>query len=595
MAWRNRCWVDFDGMKTCLALCSSVAIAMAFGCTGVFGDAGPTGGAGSDAGDAGMTAPCVDTSVERRVWTLSRREYDNTVNAILGDTSGLASTTFPPEARTNGFSQNPEAEVVGSNLVNLMMTAAETIAAASLTSELAYINKTLSCSLAANPTSGSPDPCAISYIKSRGAALARRPLTDSETNDLYATYLVGVQNPYDGTSATSSGVELVIATVLQSPQFFYRTELGDPNDTTSSPVALTQYEVASAVSYLATGGPPDATLVAAAAAGTLTGDAIAVQYQRLLNTPVGHAQTEDFVMEWLSEDGIGRAGTSGGPVTQALAQEMEAEARGFVEEAVFNGTGTVQELLSGSYTFVNAELASYYGLPTSGLGSTVTKLPLDSSSGRAGLLSQGAFLLGASNTQGVPLLHRGHIIRDQVLCEALPSVASLGLPGFTPPPFKTPPPGTTTRQALTSVIGTGAGNACHTCHQYFMPIGFGLENFDPYARFQTTQNGGMIDPSGELVESTSIDPATGPILAPESFTEVSFSNYLGLAAALAASPRVTSCFASQVVSFASGNVTPVDACTASSAQVSPNGSQTATIPQQFANYVGSKAFVWRTR
>jgi hypothetical protein len=576
-----------------LAVLSAIASAAA-GCSSedeLPGRAHRDEGAGSDAG-APPPGPCVDTAVERRVWSLSRNEYDRTVKAILGDTSGVATTTFPPEARTNGFSMNPQAQVVDSKLVSLMMTAAETIASASLTTELGYIKNTLACSLAGSPTAGTPDPCAMSYIKSRGAALARRPLTDEEATDLYTSYLTGVQNPYDGTDATSSGVELVVTTLLQGPQFLYRTELGDPKDTTTSPVDLTQYEIASAISYLATGGPPDATLLAAAEGGTLQGDAIGTQYQRLLDTPEGHAQTTHFVLEWLDEDGIGNAGGSGGPVTQAIAQDMEAEAQGFVEEAVFHGAGTVQELLTGGYTFVNAELAAYYGLPTSGLGAAAMKQSLDPSSGRAGLLSQGAFLVGAS-APGIPLLHRGHVIRDKVLCEQLPSTASLGLPNFTPPTLPAPGPGTTTRQQLTDAVGNAG--VCFTCHQFFQPIGFALENFDAFGRFQTTQNGGSVDPSGQLVESSSIDSATGAIHDPKSVTAVSFSDSVGLAKALAASPRVGSCFASQVVSFASGKLAPLNECTAASIQAAANGSPTATIPQQFANYVKSKAFVSRTR
>jgi hypothetical protein len=585
-----------------LTLAAGLAVLLASapatnGCKGgdLAGDDDSNGSAGADGGDAGNAGPagaCVDTPVERRVWSLSRNEYDHTVAAILGDTAGLAATTFPPEARTNGFSINPQAQVVDSSLVGLMMTAAETIAAASLSNELAYIKSTLSCTLAASPTAGSPDPCATSYIKNRGAALARRPLTDEEATDLYASYLTGVQNPYDGTAATSSGIELVVATLLQGPQFFYRTELGDPKDTTSSPIDLTQYEIASAISYLATGGPPDAALLAAADGGTLNGDAIGTQYQRLLDTAAGHTQTESFVLEWLAEDGIGKAGGSDGPVTPAIAQAMQAEAQGFIEEAVFKGAGTVQELLTGSYTFVNAELATYYGLPASGLAATATKQPLDPSSGRAGLLSQGAFLIGAS-APGIPLLHRGHVIRDKVLCEALPSTASLGLPNFVPPNLPPPADGTTTRQPLTETIGTGS--VCSTCHQFFQPLGYALENFDPFGRFQATQNGGKVDPSGQLLESTSIDPDTGAIRDPKSFTKVDFADYPGFAKALAASPRVESCFASQLVSFASGRLTPVNACATAGVQISPSGSGPASIPQQLANYVKSKAFVSRTR
>jgi hypothetical protein len=374
------------------------------------------------------------------------------------------------------------------------------------------------------------------------------------------------------------------------PQFVYRTELGAAGDT-SSPVQLTPYEIASAISYLATGGPPDAPLVAAAEAGTLTtSDAVAAQYTRLAATPAGHEQVERFILEWLGGDQIDKAGSAASPVTPAIAKEMLAESQGFIDEAVFKGAGTVEELFTAPYTFANAELAAFYGLPTTGLTSSIAKLDLSPSSGRLGILSQGAFLVGSS-APGVPLLHRGRIIRNKFLCETLPAFASVGLPGFTPPPFSQPAFGTTVRQALSNEIR----GVCYTCHQYFMPLGYALEGFDSWGRSQSEQNGGTVDPSGVIVESTSVDPATGLILAPTSATEVPFADYPAFARALASQPRVRTCFASQVVSYASGQLSGLHDCAVEDVQAPASGASRATIQQHFLNYVRSKSFVWRTR
>jgi hypothetical protein len=583
----------------------SLALIPALGCVGSIGDAGSEGqggasqndsgsessssGSSSGASSGGNPGPCVDVLPARRVWTLSRTEYDNSVAAVLGNTSKQAQTTFPAEDRATGFVDNAQAEVVTSALITPMMTAAETIAAQSVTGELTFITSTLSCTLVPNPTLASPDPCAVQYINTRGAAFFRRPLTADETTDLYATYVTGFNNPFAGASGTTSAVENVVATLLQMPQFFYRTELGSPGDT-SSPVQMTQYEIASAIAFMATGNPPDATLLAAANAGTVsTPAAISAQYQRLMSTPGGHAQMEEFVLQGLAEDQIAALGTSTGPVTPSIAAEMLTEAKSFVEEAVFNGTGTVNELLTGGYTFANADLAAFYGLPAVS-SSNFTKVALAPTSGRAGLLSQGAFLISNSQT-GVPLLHRGHMIRQQLLCETLPSFASVGLPGFTPPPFDTPPHGTTTRQALTaSIVGV-----CLTCHHYFMPIGFGLENFDPFARYQTTQNGGAVDPSGAIFDPASIDPASGTILTPASYTETAFNDYSGLASTLAADPRTSMCFANHVASYVSGQGIGLNECVVQTTQTPPTGLSSATVQQQFLNYAQSKNFVWRTR
>lgn len=549
-------------------------------------------GSSSDPGGTIKSGVCTDVLPERRVWTLSRSEYDNSVKAILNNTSKQAQTTFPGENRTNGFSANVQAMVVNSSTLNLMVTAAETIASQSLQNELNFIASTLKCTLSANPSLANPDACAVKYISSRGKSFFRRPLNKDEIDDLYATYITGFSNPFPNTAASSSGIENIVAAALQMPQFFYRTELGDPNDT-SSPVSLTQYEIASAISYAAAGGPPDSTLLAAADAGQLnTPEAIAAQYQRIMSSADGHSQTEKFILQWLGGDQIANLGTATGPVTPAIATAMLNESQNFIQEAVFNGSGTLSELLTGNYTFVNTELASYYGFATTGTTSQFSKYTLNPAAGRSGLLSQGSFLVSSASGANVPLLHRGKWIRNRLLCEALPTFASVGLTGFVPPPFHEPAPGTTTRQALTrSIVG-----ACYTCHQYFMPLGYPLENFDAFGRYQTTDNGGGIDPSGTIVESKSVDPATGLILAPASFSETAIANYMGLTASLAADPQVQDCFATEVVTYVSGrSQVGFNECAVQTAQTPQPGATKATIQQHFLNYVQSRNFIWRTR
>lgn len=538
-------------------------------------------------------ATCNDVIAPQQVRTLSRVQYDNSVNAVLGINSKQAQSTFPIENRANGYTNAAQSEVVTSDLINRMMTAAEAIAEQSVGTELAYIKNSLKCSLQASPSISSQDPCALKYIADRGQSFFRRPLTSGELTDLYSIYFTGVTNPSSGAVATTSGIQTLIATFLQMPQFYYRTELGSPSDSTSNPVQLTQFEIASAISYTLTGGPPDAALMAAAAAGTLNSpSSITAQYQRLVATSAGNAQLADFVMEWLGEDQITSYATAAGPITPTIAAEMKTEAQDFIQQALFSGTGTLNELLTGNYTFVNSDLASYYGLPTSGTTMNFAKMTLAPETGRAGLLSQGAFLVSSSATSGVPLLHRGHFIRSNLLCESLPTFASVGLPGFTPPPFVTPSVGTSTRQALTAEI-TGV---CFNCHQHFMPIGFALENFDPFARYQTTQNGGPVDSSGVVTEPTNVDPASGLIKDPTSFTSTSFANYSGLAATLASDPRTGSCFAYQVTQYISGRAgVAQNECAVRATQQPPTGSSVVTVQQQFSNFLQSKYFTWRSR
>ena len=219
---------------------------------------GPVSGSGG--GDVGLpptdstcvpaaAVACGTGSTPQRVWALSRREFDASVAAALQSSSKQAQSTFPFENRRNGFSSNPEAVVFDTTLVTLLMNAAEAIATERAAAERAAIT----CSLSTTPRASPIDTCAQSFIASAGRRLFRRPLTATESSGLYSVYLVGFANPDDGHAAALSGVQTVLAAMLQSPAFLYRTELGDAANTAAT-VPLTPYEAASALSYLTTGG-----------------------------------------------------------------------------------------------------------------------------------------------------------------------------------------------------------------------------------------------------------------------------------------------------------------------------------------------------
>ncbi len=356
---------------------------------------------------------------------------------------------------------------------------------------------------------------------------------------------------------------------------------------------MTPYETAAALAYLTTSSPPDAQLMALADTGALTSAELKTQFNRLIATPAGHGRVQQFITEWLGADTVADVGTAAGPVTPAIAAGMLSESQAFVDYAVFTGTGTLNELLTGSYTFADANLAAYYGL-TPATGATGFSRITDTRGERAGLLTQGSFL-ATTGTAPVQILRRGLTLRNKVLCEQLPSFASLGLPGFTPPALAPPGPGQTTRQALEAAVPPGSGTPCANCHQFFQPLGDAFEQFDKYGQYRTTDNGVPVDVSGFVAESDSIDPGTGLILDAMHTTHTAFSGFGGLGQLLSQTPEVNDCFAKKVWVFSSGR-----------ADVGLNECAVGTLQQQFtasggqvlpalAQYVQSDPFVQRKR
>ncbi|PWU12361.1 MAG: hypothetical protein C5B49_16475 [Bdellovibrio sp.] len=551
-----------------------------------------TGGGGSTNQVGGNT--CTSSTIPRRVWFLPRSGFDQSIRDVLGDQSNQATSLFAPETRTNGFVDNETGVSVDANLIGLVQQAAETIATNQAQAQLKVA--AANCAGMQSGTSAF-DTCVTSkigsFISTLGKQLFRRPLTAAEITDMTGVYTAGFQNPDSGVDPALSGVQTLLSAFIQDPNFLYRTELGDPNDTTSTTPTMTQYEIASAISYALTGSTPDSTLMAAADGNQLATPAqLATQAQRLIAGAGGNMQLESFVMQWLGSDRITEYGSANGPLTPGIASEMQTETQTFIGENLFSGGGTLNSLLSSNFTYANTELANYYGLTPGSSTDTGTFYKISTGNQRNGILSQGSFL-ATSNGSGVPLFHRGVVIRQKLLCQTLPSFAAVGLGGFTPPVPPPLSPGETTRQEVTQLVPQGT--TCYRCHQFFMPTGYGLENFDVFGRYQTTQNGGTVDASGFLSEPTSLDPSTGTILDVQNPTESSFNDFNGLVGVLMNDPNVPNCFARQIMVFVNGrsDVANND-CQVMSLQQNFQASG-GNVVSGFLNYVQSTHFVQRSR
>jgi hypothetical protein len=123
-----------------------------------------------------------------------------------------------------------------------------------------------------------PRACAEAFIQAFGASAFRRPINQLELGQ-YAAIFEGEL----GRTNYANGIRLVAETLLQSPHFLYKTELGEGTGPTRK---LTSFELASQLSYLATGSMPDTELQRAAEAGRLElPSEREAQLRRLFGTP----------------------------------------------------------------------------------------------------------------------------------------------------------------------------------------------------------------------------------------------------------------------------------------------------------------------
>ena len=492
-----------------LATAACVALAITGGCTGSIGD--PSDDNGKDA------APiCTDGSLhpgDAPIRRMTSFEYDNTVYELLGDTTHPAAS-FPKEEEALGFNNNAANLTVSDDLADKYMRAAEGISLRATTN----LGTLTGCSTF-------DDACAAAFIDAFGKRAFRRPLDADERTGLQQVFQAGKTQSASGdaTADFTQGVQMVIEAALQSPEFLYRVEPVDPDAEKDKVVALDSYEMASRLSYFLWASMPDENLFAAADADALTTkEAIATQARRMLADPRARNAVGQFHEQWLDYEriqGVTKDASLFPDWSPAVGALMQEETRQFIEHTVFDDGGDLTTLLTASYTYANADLATFYGLPTDGLGADFAKVQFDPKQ-HAGLLTLGSLMAWyAHSNQTSPVL-RGKLVREQFLCDTL-----------NPPPnnFKAPTvdPNATTRERFAQ---HSTDPACKGCHGLMDGLGFGLENIDSVGRFRSTENDVPIDSSGNIIESD---------------VDGTFDGAVELAGKLASSNDVERCYATQ--------------------------------------------------
>jgi hypothetical protein len=280
---------------------------------------------------------------------------------------------------------------------------------------------------------------------------------------------------------------------LQWPDFLYRVELGVPSAADGGRLKYTSYEIASRLAAILWSSVPDDALLDAAGMDALsTPDGITTQAQRMIADPRVHRALAAFTDELFALQGMStttKDATLFPAWTTTIGPAMQQELELRVDDMVFTQKGDFFSLFQSKSTFVNSELAQFYGLPaTSGNGFQPATFPAGSP--RVGILGAGAILA----TQAVPdrtsPVKRGLLVDQMLRCMVIPA----------PPPGVPPLPPTmntheTVRQELDAHVSS---SQCSGCHNLLDPIGFGMENFDATGQYQTKDNGQPIDASGTL-------------------------------------------------------------------------------------------------
>ncbi|MEP3481858.1 MAG: DUF1592 domain-containing protein [Fuerstiella sp.] len=466
---------------------------------------------------------------QRWVQRLTVDEYIQTVRSITGvDIEAEAIKRLPADLRADGFSNTSYNLNVDLKHIDAWAKLAEIIVA---NMEVRPFVEQFSRKRKFT------DKDMADVISKMGEWVLRGPIS----NDEIVAYRGITTSVAAAGGSFDEAMALLLEAMLQSPRFLYRIER-QPSE--NSAIDVNSYELASRLSYILWGGPPDHTLLKAAKSGQLD---VAEQAQRMLDSPLARQQSQRFIEDWLNLKRLKNLQPNQDRFPSwsvTLAEDMRLETLRFADYVLWEEGLPLANLLNTQRTFTTADLAKFYQLPTvkpvaeinDHAADVLIQQDLTDVKGRGGLLTHGSVLtIGGDDasmvTRGLLVMHellRG-VVKDPPPCV-----------DTTPVPTE---PGITQRSIALQRINN---SSCGGCHSKFEPLAFGLEKFDGIGRYhESDEHGNRLRDDGE-------------ILFPGAPASIAFSSSEELMNLLAKSDRVKESFTWKVTQFALGRPLAAD-------------------------------------
>ena len=339
-------------------------------------------------------------------------------------------------------------------------------------------------------------------VQSFATKLFRRPPRKELVSQI--TALANARSNEEGAKFVD-GVRLAVTVILTSPSFLYRSEVQAEPDNPGKVVALDEYALASRLSYFLWSSSPDQELLALAAKGKLRHN-LRAQVDRMLQDGKANRMVQNFVGQWLQARDMPGKNIDVRRITRerdrrrasrifngSHRNDMKRETEMFFRH-VLTENRPLLELLNANYSFLNENLANFYGVK--GIkGGDFRKVEFEPSvKGRGGILGQGTFLIVTSQSTRTSPVNRGLFVLDNIL-------------GTPAPPA---PPNVPELEEVAKEFDRNATMRqlmevhrekplCASCHERMDPIGLALENFNAIGQWRDQQDGKKIDSAGKLV------------------------------------------------------------------------------------------------
>lgn len=348
--------------------------------------------------------------------------------------------------------------------------------------------------------------CARQIVENLATRAYRRPATAREVDKL-----MDLVNEVRRRDSFEEAVRVAVQAVLMSPSFLFRIErdpgatgaTGAVGATGARAYAISDYELASRLSYFLWSSMPDDELFQAAAQKRLRQPGVLdAQVRRMLADPKAETLAKNFGEQWLNLRLMDRKKPDAAKfplVDDELLDAMRQETLLFVN-AVIREDRSILDFIDGRFTYVNGPLARFYGIPGVD-GEPFQRVELDGEQ-RSGVVTQGSILSISSYATRTSPVIRGKWVLENLLGAAPPPPPD-GIPALKEDDLGT---AASLRQRLEQ---HRSDPSCAACHSQMDPIGFGLENFDATGAWRVKDGNFDIDSSGTLPDGRSFTGAKG--------------------------------------------------------------------------------------
>lgn len=443
-----------------------------------------------------MEVPVVDPQIAKEIprttaRRLSRYEYTNTIESLTGYQLGASADLLPEDAK-DPFDNDYTQQLASAQLIQAYEVIAEE-AAAFVMADPARRDAIIGCT----PISPGDAACFETFLRGFGRLALRRPLTDEDVADFQDLLAYATEDNDAVDNDFYTAVDLALRVFLQHPELLFRIEIGTPDPANEGVVLLTDYELATRLSYLLWGTTPDADLLDKADAGQLRDAATrAATAREMLADQRARRQVARFHALWLGYHTL--------PHDADLVAGFQSETSALIDRVIFDEPQDYMNLFTSEETFIDDDLAAHYGLPAPG-----SDTPVWASYGadeRRGILSHGSVLSVAVKWKDTSPTQRGLYVRNRLMCQ----------PVAPPPPDLMVNVDVSPEEANPDACKVDAYAAhrenpsCAGCHSLTDPIGFGLERYDRAGAPREHDPGRpecLIDGTGELVGA---GPFSGP-------------------------------------------------------------------------------------